>query len=170
MTTFETTLFVNIDDKEFTGYFGGEPYHFNAGEERQVVKFVASHLAKHLLDRILQTKYGVKNTMTDTDLRRGLLAQVLPEEAVKANVKPLTPEEEKKALQDVLNKQAEVIKEIQGATKHLEEKLSDRRSLEKEIEDLKKELQKFIGKEVKKLGRPKTKLPESPAPKSSEEK
>ena len=167
MTQFETTLFVNIDDKEFIGYFGNEPYHFNVGEERQVVKFVATHLAKHLLDRILQEKYGVKNTLTDTDVRRNLMAKVLPEEAVKANIVPLTPEEEKKALQELLNKQADTIKEIQGVTKHLEEKLSDRKDLEKEIESLKEQLQKVVLKETKvevkkPLGRPKKILPDSP--------
>lgn len=165
---FETTLFVNIDDKEFIGYFGNEPYQFNAGEERQVVKFVATHLAKHLLDRILQEKYSIKNTMADTEFRRGLMAKVLPEEAVRKNIKPLTPEEEKKALEDVLNKQAELIKEIQSSTKHLEEKLSDRKDLEKKIEDLEKELQKVIKtetktQEIKKSpGRPKKALPVSP--------
>ena len=170
MTQFETTLFVNIDDKEFTGYFGGEPYHFSSGESRQTVKFVATHLAKHLLDRILQEKYGIKNTLTDTELRKSLMAKTLPEEAVKANIVPLTSEEEKKALQELLNKQAETIKDIQGATKHLEEKLSDRKDLEKEIEDLKKELQKVVSKETKitksKLGRLKKALPVSPVSES----
>src|SRR3990167_5861733 len=103
MTQFETTLFVNIDDKEFTGYFGGEPYHFNSDESRQTVKFVATHLAKHLLDRILQEKYGIKNTLTDTELRKSLMARVIPEEAAKNDIKPLTPEEEKTALQELLN-------------------------------------------------------------------
>ena len=152
--TYETTLFVNIDDKEFTGYFGNEPYQFKAGESRQVVKFVAQHLAKHLLDRILQEKYNVHSTLTDTPLRKDLLAQVLPEEAKKVDYKPLTPEEKEKAVNEILDKQSKTIEGLKTKTGELEEKLGEKNILEKKIKDLEEQLQKLLSVKPK-MGRPK---------------
>ncbi len=153
MTQFETTTFVNIDDKEFIGYFGNEPYQFKVGESRQVVKFVAQHLAKHLIDRILQEKYGVHNTLTDTPLRKELLASILPEEAKKADYKPLTLEEKEKALNEVLDNQTKTIEGLKTKTENLEGKLSEKNVLEKKVRELEEKLQKFLS--VKKGGRPK---------------
>ena len=169
MTQFETTLFVNVDDKEFIGYFGSEPYGFKAGESREVVKFVAHHLAKHLIDRILQEKWGVKNTLTDTSIRKDLMANILPKEAEAVNYKPLTPEEKEKALAEVLDKQADTIKELSSKTEKLEVKLGEKNMLEQKVKDLEKQLQKLLSvKPFKsKMGRPK-KLPESPVPVSLE--
>jgi small-conductance mechanosensitive channel len=156
MTEFETTTFVNIDDKEFIGYFGNEPYSFKAGESREVVKFVAQNLAKHLIDRILQEKYGVHNTLADTPVRKELLAKILPKEAEIANYKPLTQEEKEKALNEVLDKQADVIKTLSTKTEHLEEKLGEKNVLEKKVQDLEEQLQKLLVKvkPSKKMGRP----------------
>lgn len=164
MTQFETTTFVNVDDKEFIGYFDNEPYQFKAGESREVVKFVAQHLAKHLIDRILQEKYGVKNTLVDTPVRKDLLAKILPEEAKKVDYKPLTPEEKEKALSEVLDKQADTIKTLSLKTEKLEEKLEEKNILEKKVRDLEEKLQKLLP--VKKIGRPKKALPESPVSES----
>lgn len=156
MTEYETTTFVNIDDKDFTGYFGNEPYEFKAGESREVVKFVAQHLAKHLIDRILQEKWGVHNTLTKTPIRDDLLAKILPKEAEKANYKPLTQEEKEKALNKVLDEQTKTIESLKVKTEGLEEKLSEKNELEKKIKELEEKLQKFVSaKPPKKMGRPK---------------
>lgn len=168
MTQFETTTFVNVDDKEFIGYFGNEPYQFKVGESREVVKFVAQNLAKHLIDRILQEKYNVKNTLTDTPIRKELLASILPKEAKAVNYKPLTLEEKEKALNEVLDKQADVIKTLSTKTEKLEEKLGEKNILEKKIQSLEEQLQKLLSvKPLKsKMGRPKKTLPVSPASES----
>ena len=160
MTEFETTTFVNVDDKEFIGYFGNEPYQFKTGESRQVVRFVAQHLAKHLIDRILQEKYNVKNTLTETPIRKDLLAQILPEEAKKADYKPLTQEEKEKALNEVLDKQTKTIEGLKTKTENLEEKLTEKNVLEKKVRDLEEKLQKFLSVKPK-MGRPKKVLPKS---------
>lgn len=77
-STFDAKFSVtNIDSADFTGYNGGEPYVLRAGETREFPKFLAEHLAKHLLDRILQERHNVKNTIQDTPLRRQLLYKIL---------------------------------------------------------------------------------------------
>jgi len=171
MSQFDTTLFKNIYDKEWTGYFGNEPYKFKTGEERQMVSFIAKHLAKHLIDLILQEKHGVKNTLIDSPLRKDLMVQILPEEAERANIKPLTQEEKERAIEDVLNRQADTIKQLQGKTEHLEGKLEEKNILEEKVRELEKQLQRIVKekpKKEKKMGRPKKILPVSPAPESPE--
>jgi len=48
--------FTNINDKDFVGQWDGVPYPIKAGETKQFPKFLAEHLAKHLVDRILIDK------------------------------------------------------------------------------------------------------------------
>ena len=82
MTQYDSTKFVNIDNEDFTGYYDRSKnpngYTIKAGEERQLVSFVAETLAKHLVDRVL-SKQGIKDTMRDTPLRRDLFARILPD-------------------------------------------------------------------------------------------
>jgi len=145
MSTYETTEFVNIGGEDFTFYNGNEPYTVKAGESKRFPIFLAKHGAKHLLDKILQEKYEVKDTLRDTPVRRDLMSRVLPEEAQKAEVKPLSDEEFK----------TELLKTLQKQQDEISEKLV-RQTLE--IESLKKtiaELEKKPAEEVRKRGRPK---------------
>ena len=143
----DVTRFVNIDDKPFDIYIGGKlARHFEANEEQDgVVVYVAQVGAKHLVDRVLQEKHQVKDTNSDTPLRRSLFARILPELSVKLEIPPLTPEAEKEELKKILDKQQEQINKLSGKAEEVaktqEEKIAE---LEKEIELLK----------AKKLGRP----------------
>jgi AAA+ ATPase superfamily predicted ATPase len=136
--TLETTRFVNIDDKDFIGYLDNQPIEFKAGEEKVKPIYVAKHCAKHLIDRILQEKHNIHNTLQDTPLRKSLMAKILPDLAEEAGVKPLSKEEEDNYLKKELEKQGKLIEALTGKV----EKKSDteellRKALE-EIEELKK--------------------------------
>ena len=136
--TLETTRFVNIDDKEFIAHLDNQPIEFKAGEEKIKPIYVAKHCAKHLIDRILQEKHHISNTLQDTPLRRSLMAQILPDLAEEAGVKPLTKEEEADYLKKELEKQGKLIEALTGKV----DKKSDTEELLKkalaEIEELKK--------------------------------
>lgn len=139
MSEFDTTLFVNIDDEDFTGYYNAskEPngWTIKAGESRTLIAPMAETFAKHLVDKLL-TKKGVKDTMRDTDLRRSLFAQVLPEiEKLNPKVKKLSPDEEAQALKKQLADQARAIGELSASVKSIQD------DKDKEIERLKNELE-----------------------------
>jgi hypothetical protein len=112
--TLETTRFVNIDDKDFIGYLDNQPIEFKAGEEKIKPIYVAKHCAKHLIDRILQEKHKISNTLQDTPLRRSLMAKILPDLAEEAGVKPLSREEEDDYLKKELEKQGKLIEALTG--------------------------------------------------------
>lgn len=138
MQEYLPTKFVNIDDEAHTFYFNRskEPngYTFKAAEERQIPKAMAETFAKHLVD-ILLTKKGVKDTMRDTDLRRSLFAQVIPEiTAENPTVKKLSVEEEVASLKKILAEQTAKDEEKKKQDAEKDAKLAE---MQKEIDALK---------------------------------
>lgn len=134
---FDTTKFVNIDDEDFTGYFNAskEPngWTVKAGEERTLIVSMAEVFSKHLVDKILQ-KRGIKDSMRDTDLRRSLFSQILPElQTTYTEAKPLSKDEEIAALKKELERQARASNE----TMEKKADKDDIEALKKEIEALK---------------------------------
>ena len=107
MAQYDSTKFVNIDKEDFTGYYdrakNPNGYTIKAGEERQLVSFVAETLAKHLVDKILQGQ-GVKDSMRDTPLRRDMFARILPDLQKREDVKVLSTEDRLKALEEELDR------------------------------------------------------------------
>jgi hypothetical protein len=134
MSQFDTTKIFNIDVEDFTGYLNKEPYEIKKGEYRTLPKFVAEHLAKHLIDRILQKK-GIKDTLRDTPLRRSLFAQILPEiTEVNPEVKKLDKADEVNALKEMVEKQNALITSLGGKVKELEEEVKKPKAKPKKVE------------------------------------
>lgn len=53
----KTALFTNFSDESFTGYWDGKPKTFKAGQSMYMPDYLASHFAKHLVNReLLRTK------------------------------------------------------------------------------------------------------------------
>ena len=92
--------------------------------------YVAQLGAKHLTDRLLQEK-GIADSNRDTQLRRSILAQILPDVAEDVKVKPLNDEEFKAELKKEQEKQSALIGSLSG-------KFAEK---DKEIEELKKEIE-----------------------------
>jgi len=60
-------VFTNYTDEDFTFYWDSTPYEVKAGQSIYLQDYLASHAAKHLVDREL-TKAGVPtNTQTERD-------------------------------------------------------------------------------------------------------
>ena len=136
---FDTTKFVNIDDEDFTGHYNAakEPngWTVKAGEERTFIIPMAEVFSKHLVDKILQ-KRGIKDSMRDTELRRSLFTQVLPElQTTYAEAKPLSKDDEIAALKKELERQAKTSNETM-------EKKADK----EDIEELKKQIAELKAK------------------------
>lgn len=138
----DVTKFVNIDDKKFVFHINKQPREIEAGEEKVMPIYVAQIGAKHLVDRILQEKHGIKDTLRDTPLRQSIFAQILPDLAVEKEIKPLEEDEFKKQVELQLKKQQDFIDKMTGK----EERLSE---LEQKIKELEQKLE-----EKKRLGRP----------------
>lgn len=75
----EVVNFTNILDVPFVGMWGGEEYHFSKGETRPLVRFMAEHFAKHLVDQLLNA--GGKD-YSDETLRKGHLEKIIGEVAL----------------------------------------------------------------------------------------
>src|SRR3990167_6640608 len=105
----DTTKFVNIDDKKFVFHINKQPRELEAKEEKIMPIYVAQIGAKHLVDKILQEKHNVKDTLRDSDLRRSLFAQILPEMAEERDIKPLNEDDFKKKIQEELDRQSKLI-------------------------------------------------------------
>lgn len=152
----DITKFVNIWHEDFTFYVNNEPRVVKTGEAKMMPIYVAQLGAKHLVDLILGTPkdkggYGIANTLVDTELRRSTFAKILPDMAEERGIKPLSKEEEEKAILLELKKQGEVIKSLTEKTTEKEKEDSDKiAKLEKEIDELKK-----LVSEKKSPGRPK---------------
>ena len=131
----DVTLFVNILDEPFTFHVNNEPRVLKAHEEKPMPLYVAQLGAKHLVDYYLQ-KQGVKNTLADSELRKSIFAKILPEMASERNIKPLTVEEELKAIKEEQGKQKELVASIVGQTSTSDEV----EKLRAEIEELKKQV------------------------------
>ncbi len=132
--TLDVTKFVNVDSKPYDIYIEGKvTRHFEAGEEKSVPVFVGQVGAKHLIDRILQEK-GVKDTNRDTDERRSLFAQILPDWAEEIQVKPQTQEQFNDGIKKQLDDQKIALDALLAEGKKAEGKKDE------EIAKLKKEL------------------------------
>lgn len=149
----DTTLFVNISEKPFDIFIGGKNVrHLEAGEQQTLVLYVAEVGAKHLVDRILQETHGVKDTLRDTELRRSILAKIIPERAKANNVATLTPDQEKEATKKILAEQNALLETLKEKTKQ-----DDAR--DKEIAELKNLVAQLVKEKTekpvaKKPGRP----------------
>lgn len=148
----DTTKFVNIDDKKFVFYINKQAREVEAGEEKIMPIYVAQLGAKHLVDRVLQEKHNIKDTLRDSEIRKSLFAQILPEMAEDREIEPLKEEEFNKKIEEELARQKEVIKSLKGEYEEKDGKIA---KLEAEIEALKQGLAGSAGfAEKKKLGRP----------------
>jgi hypothetical protein len=105
-----------------------------------MVLYVAQVGAKHLVDRILQEKHKIKDTLSDTPLRKSLFAKILPDMAQERDIKPLSKEEEKVEIDKLLKKQEEFLASLNQNKEREDER-------DKEIAALKEEVAKL--KEVK---------------------
>lgn len=134
----DVTKFVNIDDKDFVFHINGSPREVKAGESKEMPIYVAEIGAKHLADRILQEKHGLKDSLKDTPLRRSIFAKIIPElQVLDEKVKALSLEEELKLVKEQLSSQAKLIEgfsEVKKSEEAKDKKLAD---LEAEIEKLK---------------------------------
>jgi len=144
----QVTSFTNIDSEDFIGYYNSsvEPngYTIKAGETRQFTKAMAELFTSQLVDKVLQNPpYNLKDTKTDTPLRRSLFAKILPEiSSINPEVKKLTPEEEIAEVKKQLAKTKEIVEAISG-------KKDD--SKDKEIEELKEMVKKLVEVKPKKV-------------------
>ena|SRR3990167_7003637 len=154
----DLTKFVNIDEKPFDIYIGGKLVrHIEAGETHTLVVYVAQVGAKHLVDRVLQEKHGVSDSLRDTPLRKSLFAKILPEMAEERDIKPLTPDEEKVAVKKQLDEQAKVIDSLLQKKKDDDERDKKIAELEKRLAELsapKVEPEVPQSEEKPKVGRP----------------
>ena len=137
----DTTVFLNIDDKKFVFFINKQPREVEAGEQKTWPIFVCQIGAKHLVDRILQEKHGVKDTLRDTELRKNLFAKILPEMAEERGIKPLSPEEEKAVIQKELARQSELIKSFTETQKDVKEKDDEK---DKKIAELEAKVNKLL--------------------------
>lgn len=137
----DTTRFINIDNKPFDIYINGKlARHFEAGEEQILPVFVAQVGSKHLADIILFKK-GIRDVNRPSPIRDAILAEIMPDAAEKAEIKPLTQEEMNKKVEEELAKQAEDIKKMGGE----KDKKVDK--LEEKIKKLEEKLKKVAKKE-----------------------
>src|SRR3990167_5878624 len=113
----DTTKFVNIDDKKFVFHINKQPRELEAKEEKVMPIYVAQIGAKHLVDRILQEKHNIKDTLRDSDLRKSLFARILPELAEEKQIKPLSEDEFKQEVQKELKRQGDLINNLSGGSK-----------------------------------------------------
>ena len=134
----DTTVFVNIDDKKFTFFINKQPREVEVGEQKTWPIFVCQIGAKHLVDKILQEKHDIRDTMRDTELRRSLFAKILPEMAEERGIKPLSADDEKAAVQKELTRQNELLASFTAEVAKKEE------SKDKQIADLEEKVNKLM--------------------------
>lgn len=145
----DVITFKNIDDKKFTIYAGGKAVaKLQPGEEEKLVYWVATLGAKHLVDRILQEKHGVRLVSHDSPLKKSLFAKILPDKAEEYDVKPLTPEQEQEEIRKALAQQKKTIDELFAQKDERDESVE---KLKAEVAELKA---KLAAGEKKKVGRP----------------
>jgi len=127
MSQYETILFINVYEKDFIGHINKEPYEIKAGQERHFPAFVAEHLAKHLIDKILQEKFHVFDTLRETPLRNSLWAQILPEMKVKfpEKIKELDVKDEIAELKKELERERVLRQSLGEDVKSFKEHLSN---------------------------------------------
>lgn len=131
----DVTRFINKDNEPFDIYIAGKlARHLEAGEEQVVPVFVAKVGAKHLVDRILQKK-GIADSMRPTPMRDTLLASIIPDVAEEIKIKPLSDEEFRKEVKEILEKQKADIDALRGAKIDTDEI----KELKKQIKELQKQ-------------------------------
>jgi hypothetical protein len=93
---YTAVAFTNITIEDFTWEWGSKPYSIKAGETKFYPEFLARHLAKHLIDRILGDRLG------NDDLRKEQEDKILsatqvevsseePKEVVEQVAEPVEP-------------------------------------------------------------------------------
>jgi uncharacterized coiled-coil protein SlyX len=135
----DVTKFVNIDDEKFVFYINKQPREIEAGETKVMPVYVAQIGAKHLVDKILQKKYNIKDTLRDSELRRSLFAKILPDMAFERNIEPLSDYKFEQAVQKELERQNKLIDELSGKAEADKERI---KKLELELNLLKARLKK----------------------------
>ena len=82
---YDTINFTNIDSEDFDGKWGGEEYLIKAGKTKEFPAFLAEHLTKHLVDKIL-LKRGSQD-YSDPTARKPLEDQIKGSVVIKEEVK-----------------------------------------------------------------------------------
>ena len=134
----KTTRFVNIDTIKFTFFLGGQPIEVNPSEEKVLTVYAAEHGAKHLVDLILQRDYHISNTLADTELRRDVMARIIPDLAREAKVVPKSKEEFEELVRKELAEQKKQLLALAGAQEADSEKDKKIADLEKRLSELEK--------------------------------
>jgi DNA-binding transcriptional regulator GbsR (MarR family) len=142
----ETTSMVNTFAETFIFHCNNQPFELKAGEKRIFPIYIAKLGAKHLTDKILYSK-GIRRTMDDTETRRSVLAEILPELAMEAGVTPMSRERFQNAVEEELKKQKASMEEMASTITGLKKESDKAKELEEtlkkqaeEIEALKKAL------------------------------
>ncbi len=131
---------INIakDENGFTGFHGGQPYPFAKGEKKVLPKYVAEHVAKQMLDKILQEEYNEKDSFTDSPKRRKLLYTILPwKEADDIEMK-------KDELS--LRNNVDAVMEVQKLKREMEKKETENSALKNKVDDLQSTMDKILEK------------------------
>ena len=100
----DLTRIFNPLSEDFTWAYGGIDYTIPAKDEKLWPRHLCRHIAKHLVDKILQEKHNVSNTMHDTPIRRKILSSILISEAEENPDKVPTVSEAQKSLDKELEK------------------------------------------------------------------
>ena len=124
----DTTKIVNITDGVFTWHINKQPIKLEPGEATVKAVYVAQIGALHMVNKLLQEKYGIKYTnpfsSQNEELRKSLFAQILPEMAEERKIKPLSEEDFRAAVTKQLEEQNKLISAFQ-------EKVDDKEDLKK---------------------------------------
>lgn len=143
----DTTKIVNITESAFTWHINKQPIKLEAGESAVKPIYVAQIGALHMVNKLLQEKYGIKYTNPfsgqNEELRKSLFAQILPEMAEERNIKPLSEEEFRTAVTKQIEEQNKLISAFQEKASENE----DLKKLKQEITMLKARLAKGEKKE-----------------------
>lgn len=111
MPLYESVPFTNITDKHFTGMWDGEPYELAPKATIHVPGFIANHLAKHLINDILQRRYNElckKHVISSEESIR--LCEKCKERSVR--LVALHSTEDRKPLLDAILAKPEEVKEV----------------------------------------------------------
>lgn len=85
--------FTNPLSDDFTWEWGGKPYTILAGETKPYPRFLAKHLAKHLIDQCI----GTSNNYRDANIRAEWEARILGGVLMEAEPRELVNEGERVA-------------------------------------------------------------------------
>lgn len=104
---YTTIAFTNPTGEDFTGFWGGKPYTIQGGETKNYPMFLAKHLAKHLIDRII----GTGNPQLRDEARRAEVEKTILGEVVMED----EPKEKLSEGEKVARKVAEIEKKVKAS-------------------------------------------------------